>query len=68
MKVEFNLFGSDNDMAFELIPETDFERTFCKKACKHGAFTIREPMVHLLLMLETKLIVNPDLCDKKENI
>lgn len=60
MKVEFSLFGSEREMALEIIPETLFEKTFIERASKYGAFTIRQPDTHVLLMLDTRLTISPE--------
>ncbi len=59
MRVEFNTFGgSEKEMALEIIPETEFEKTFIKRASKYGEFVIREPMGNVLLMLGIEVKIN----------
>lgn len=58
MKVSFRLMGSERNLALEIIPETDFERSFTELMSQTLPHT-QPCCLEQHLLLETKMILIP---------
>lgn len=60
MRVEFELCSSDKDVALRIIPETDFESTFIKKAFSEKNYMTVGKEIHLIYMSGERLVESPN--------